>query len=94
MLFLNFGNLARAEEFLAKRLSQGMSDAQIKAFDVSQKFLDNLRSTAVPESLAKYYPYAPIKVDLSKAADQFGLRKEQIEALMREIVQGSGRILK
>jgi hypothetical protein len=91
MLFLNFGDKARAEQFLATRLQQGMPSAQMKSFEVPQSFLNDLRASAVPESMAKQFPGRPLLVDPTKAADQFGLRPDQIEALRQAIIQGSGR---
>ncbi|MDO9384544.1 MAG: RHS repeat-associated core domain-containing protein [Hyphomicrobiaceae bacterium] len=92
MLFLNAGQRSRAEEFLAKRLDQGMSDAKVKSFDVPESYLDKLRSTAVPESMASTSPKSPLLVDPSKAPDQYGLRKEQINELRDAIIQGSGKV--
>jgi len=91
MLFLNFGDKARAMSFLEKRLGQGWADTTIKQFEVPTSFVDELRRAAVPEDLARQFPDAPIVVDTTKAADQFGLSTEQIEALRRAIIQGSGR---
>jgi RHS repeat-associated protein len=91
-LFLNFGSKARAEEFLAKRLQQGMEGASVKQFKVSRKFLDELRASAVPESMAKQFPGRPIIADPTKACDQFGLRPEQIEQLSEFIKSGSGKV--
>jgi hypothetical protein len=90
-LFLNFGSKTRAEEFLAKRLQQNMSDATVKQFEVPQSLLDDLRASAVPESMAKQFPNQPIIADPTKSADQFGLRPEQIEVLRGTIIQGSGK---
>jgi hypothetical protein len=91
MLFLNFGDKARAEAFLAQRMGQGMPGAQMKSFEVPSSFLDDLRSAAVPESMAKQFPGRPLVVDPTKAADQFGLRPDQIKVLQDAIIQGSGR---
>jgi hypothetical protein len=82
----------RAEAFLQTRLQQGFSDSVIKSFDVPKSYLQNLQRTAVPESLAKTYPYAPIRVDITKAPDQYGLRPDQIEQLVDQIIPGSGGI--
>ena len=89
-LFLNFGNRARAEEFLARRLQQGMPGATLKSFVVPRGFVDELRGAAVTESLVYRFPERPILVDITKAPDQFGLRPPQIERLKRVIVPGSG----
>jgi filamentous hemagglutinin len=77
MLFLNFGSKARAEQFLATRLQQGMPGTRMKSFEVPKSFLDDLRASAVPESMAKQFPGRPLVVDPTKAVDQFGLRREQ-----------------
>jgi filamentous hemagglutinin len=92
MLFLNFGQKARATEFFVKRLGQGMSDVQIKSFKVPRSYLDEIRASSVPESLARRYPNQPIQVDVTKAPDQFGLRSAQIEQIQRAIIQGSGKV--
>lgn len=91
MLFLNLGDKARAEAFLAQRMSQGMNGAQMKSFDVASEFLAELRASAVPESMARQFPGRAILVDTTKAADQFGLREEQIKALQQAIIQGTGK---
>ncbi|MBI1927840.1 hypothetical protein HYR99_26825 [Candidatus Poribacteria bacterium] len=90
-LFLNFGDKARAEAFLAKRIEQGLPGATLKSFEVPQSFLDELRSIAAPERLANLFPLRPIVVDVTLAPNQFGLRKEQIEKLKQVIIQGSGQ---
>jgi filamentous hemagglutinin len=93
MLFLNFGSRARAEEFLARRLAQGMEGAGFKSFVVPRSFLDELREAAVPESMAKQCPGSPIIVDPSKAPDQFGLRPP-FSDLEKSIMPGSGKPVK
>jgi hypothetical protein len=90
-LFLNFGQRTRAIEFFNKRLSQGLDDVKIKEFEVPKSFLDDLRTNAVPERLARSNPNSPIRVDVTKAPDQYGLRREQIEQLRQTIIQGSGK---
>jgi RHS repeat-associated protein len=93
-LFLNFGQRARAIEFFDKRINQGMADTQIKSFQVSKAYLDEVRSTAVPERLARLHPDSPIQVDVTKAPDQYGLRRDQIEQLRTLIIKGSGKVQK
>lgn len=93
-LFVNFGDEKRAEEFLAKRLSQGINDAKIKSFEVSESFLNKIKSEAVLESEASKFPNRPILVDITKAENQFGLRPEQIKGLKNEIIKNSGKIIK
>ena len=93
-LFLNFGEPERANEFLAKRLSQGMTDVSIKSFEVPKSFLDKISSEAVLESEASNFPNRPIRVDVTKAENQFGLRTEQIKIIEKEIVKNSGKVIK
>ena len=88
-LYLNFGDEARAQEFLEQRLAQ-FPDNQIKSFDVPNSFVDELRSEAVSEAKRAANPLKPVIADPTKAADQFGLPAEWIERLRQVIVQGSG----
>jgi filamentous hemagglutinin len=90
-LFLNFGSRARAEQYLAQKLAKGLPGAEVKSFEVPKSFVDELRASAVPEALAGQNPGKPLIVDVTKAADQLGLRPEQIEALKKVIIQGTGR---
>ena len=91
MLFVNFGDKARAEQFLTTRVDQGMPGAQMKSFQVPQSFVTDLQQASVPESMAKQFPTSPILVDATKAPNQFGLRPEQIQALQNAIIQGTGK---
>ncbi|MFC7918363.1 RHS repeat domain-containing protein, partial [Streptomyces sp. NPDC057386] len=90
-IFLNFGVSKRADEFLAKRISQGFSDTKVKSFEVDGSFLSWLRESAVPESMAKDFPNAPLVVDVTKAVDQYMLRPEHMERFFDSIQQGSGK---
>src|SRR5437870_4402367 len=90
-LFLNFGDRARAEEFLAQRLSQYPSDV-IKSFEVPESTLSRISANAIPESLAGSLPGRALLVDATKAADQFGLRTTQNDELVQDRIQRSGRI--
>ncbi|MBW4603682.1 MAG: hypothetical protein KME29_29965 [Calothrix sp. FI2-JRJ7] len=92
-LFLNFGQRARAEDYLARKVEQRLPDARIKSFKVPRNFLNEIRTSAVDESLAKKsFPDRPFRVDVTKAPDQFGLRKPQIQTLRSNIIQGSGKV--
>jgi YD repeat-containing protein len=90
MLFLNFNQLERAEELLARRLQQQMPGVELKSFEVPQSFLDDLRRLSVPESQAATFPTRALRVDTTRAPDQFGLRPDQIEELRRVLMEGSG----
>jgi len=94
MLFLNFGERARAEEFFAKRVKQGVPGATLKSFEVPKEALEATQAEAVPERLASQFPGRPLVVDTTKAINQFGLRMRQMEALQKLIVQGSGKVEK
>jgi hypothetical protein len=89
-LFLNFGDEARAEAFLATRLEQGRDTYVMKTFQVPRSYVEHLRLNAVPESLANRFPDRPFVVDATKAADQFGLRPAHFRELMDNIIPGSG----
>jgi filamentous hemagglutinin len=90
-LFLNFGDKARAEAYLAQKITKGLPGASTKMFEVPKETLETLRAVAVPERMAKQFPGRPIVVDATKASDQFGLRKEQLDLLQKLIVEGSGK---
>ncbi len=89
-LFLNFGDEARAQSFLGRRLAQGYEGTEIKSFEVPTSYVDELRASSVPERLGRQFPDQPIRVDVNQAADQFGLRACQFPGLMAAIVPGSG----
>jgi hypothetical protein len=91
VLFLNFGDAVRAQEFLTQRLTQGHIDDVIKSFEVPKTFLEELRRIAVPQRLKEQFPNRPEIADPTKTIDQFGLTAEQIEQLRSIIVPGSGR---
>lgn len=93
MLFLNFGDPIRAQEFLSKRLIQGMKGATIKQFEVPQSVLSDLRKQAIYEKDVKLEgnKNKPIKVDINKGDNQFGIRGDKFKELQDQIKQGSGR---
>lgn len=93
-LFLNFGDKARADAFLAQRLAQGMPEAVIKSFEVPRSVLTELQNSAVLESQVAANPGAPILVDVTKAPNQFGLRPPQIQQVQQQIIQGSGQVIR
>lgn len=90
-LYLNFGDKARAQEFLQKRISQNMEGATVKTFEVPRSVLNDLRNNAVSESEVKLYPNKPIVADPTKAPDQYGIRLDQIKDLQDKIIQGTGK---
>ena len=87
-LFLNFGDRARAEEFLAMRLGQGYEGTTIKSFRVYSWYYDDLVSRSVPERLAK--GKSVFEADRSKTDHSYGLRATEFPSLKCGIVPGSG----
>ncbi len=90
-LYLNFGDKARAQAFLDKRISQNMEGATIKSFEVSKSFLDEVKKNAVFESEVKYNKDKPVIADPTKADNQYGIRPNQFDELNKSIIQGSGK---
>jgi hypothetical protein len=86
-MFLNFGDEARAQQFLAQRLSQGFEGTSIKSFDVPTSYVNDLASRAVPESMAK--TASAFQVDVTKTAGSYGLRSSEFPSLMCAIIPGS-----
>lgn len=92
-LYLNFGDKARALEFFEKRSIQNMDNATIKTFEVPNSVLDDLRKTAVKESVARLPENKgkPVIADPTKAKDQYGIRSEKLKELQDKIIQGTGK---
>src|SRR5262249_7902161 len=77
MMHLNFGSRARAEEFLARRLSEGHpTPTCIKSFDVDETFVGLLRRESVTQAEARKFPGVPQRVDQGVVPDQYGIPKE------------------
>jgi hypothetical protein len=91
-VFLNFGDESRAMSFHRRRLAQGYSGTVIKTFKVPTSYVDGLRASAVPESMARSFPDSPFALDVNQAADQFGIRPDGIPDLLDNVVPGSGEI--
>lgn len=87
-LFLNFGDEARAQDFLAQRLAQGFEGTTIRSFEVPTSYFDDLVSRSVPESMAR--TGSVFQVDTTKTAGSFGLRSSEFARLQCAIVPGSG----
>jgi hypothetical protein len=92
--FLNFGDRARAEEFLAVRHDQGHTQTVMKAFDVPRDTFDQIRKSAVPENAARVRgnEHRPIEVDVNKGDNQFGLNWKSLQTVNSTSIPGSGRI--
>jgi filamentous hemagglutinin len=68
-----------------------MFGASTKSFEVPRWLLEQLRAEARAEALSGQFPNAPLRVDETKAPNQFGLRPAQVEKLRGAIVPGSGK---
>lgn len=92
-LFVNFDQPGRAKEFAMVNREE---NATITAVEVDAAILDELRATAVYDKSgdAKLNPTAPLRVDINKAPDQFGLRTaEQIQSFRDAIIPGTARVI-
>ncbi|THB69317.1 MAG: hypothetical protein D6B28_11690, partial [Gammaproteobacteria bacterium] len=90
-LFVNIGQTKRAKEFAS--INRG-GNAKVTAVEVDASLLEKLRTTAVYDksAAARLNPSAPLKVDINKAPDQYGLRtREQIQWLRDAIKPGTAR---
>lgn len=91
-LYLNFGDEARAQEFLAKRRGQGFDDTQIKAFEVPESYATHVESRAVPQAGNSGQPILRVDPNQTPVSFQFNGR-DVIDEVQQHIVPGSGRIL-
>lgn len=92
-LFVNIGQPLRAKEFAL--VNRG-GNATVTAVEVDASLLEKLRATAVYDKsqAARLNPTAPLRVDINKAPDQFGLRTpEQIQLLRDAIKPDTVRII-
>ncbi|WP_410683693.1 hypothetical protein [Citrobacter europaeus] len=91
-LYLNFGDKARAQDFLQKHISQNMEGATVKTFEVPTSVLNDLRNSAVKERVARLPENKgkPVISDPIKADDQYGIRPDKLKDLQDKIIQGAG----
>lgn len=87
-LFLNFGDEARAQAFLAKRLAQGHEGTTIRSFDVPNSYVDSIRWRAVPESMVR--GNSVFQVDVGQTSGSYGLRGSELPGPRCAIIPGSG----
>ncbi|MCL9667424.1 hypothetical protein L2C91_03410 [Rosenbergiella epipactidis] len=89
-LYLNFGDKARAQEFFQKRTAQNMEGTTIKTFEVPTSVINDLRNSAVKESVARLPENKgkPVIADPTKANDQYGIRPDKLKELQDKIIQG------
>jgi len=85
-LFVNIGQPERAKEFAL--LNRG-GNATITAVEVDASLLEKLRATAVYDKSADaaLLPNAPLRVDINKAPDQFGLRTPDHFQWLRDAIK-------
>lgn len=89
-LYLDFGDEAHAQDFLAQGLQQ-FPDKTIKSFEVPKSFVQKLRASVVEEAKRPLSAGKPVIADPTKARNQFGLSREKIEQLRNIIVPETGR---
>ena len=83
MLYLNFGDRARALSYFKIKNEKGLADPALKTFEVSENYFESLKKSAVGNDDSALYPNAPHIVDPTKAANQFGLRKHYFDELIK-----------
>jgi LysM repeat protein len=92
-LFINIGQPERAAEFAV--VNRG-GNATITAVEVDASIVPRLRGTSVLDTseAARLNPFAPLRVDVTKAPDQFGLRtSDHIQMLRDAIRPGTARVV-
>jgi RHS repeat-associated protein len=89
MLFVNFGQEARAMQFLAKR----GDNAVLLEFKITKDFVDKIKNDAVPQSQGRLYPTKPQVVDATKAPDQFGIPQNYFQELLNNIDKNSIKVI-
>lgn len=89
---MNFGDKARAQDFLQKHISQNMEGATVKTFEVPTSVLNDLRNSAVKERVTRLPENKgkPVISDPIKADDQYGIRPDNLKDLQDKIIQGAG----
>lgn len=88
-VYLNFGSLERALEFLAKR----GPGARIVAFEVEEAWVQSLRSGTVPEGGTKFLKGQPRIVDVRFANDQMEIPESLLPEMEKFIVPDSAKVL-
>jgi uncharacterized protein YukE len=93
-VYLNFGDKRRAHAYYEQKLADGLPGVQLKAFRVPRGVHRQLSLRAVDEHLARAFRDRPIRVDVTKAREQLGLRRHDVGELQRHILPGSGKVLR
>jgi hypothetical protein len=94
VLWLNFGQPQRAEDFAKQRIRDGAKNVKIKSFEVPLAFYLSLRAIAVKErdvNRPKSNKLRPIMSADPPRGSQLGLRAAHIALLRPIIIQGTGR---
>jgi hypothetical protein len=71
-------------------LDPGCEGKVIKSVQVAVLYVDELRWSVVPESLARQFPDGPFVVGVSRLGDPFGLRGANSGELLGAVILGSG----
>jgi RHS repeat-associated protein len=91
MLFITIDDKAHSIYFYNKR-GGSENGAAIVSFKIPQSLADEIKSLAVPQAQAKAFPDRPQTVDITKSKSAYGLPKNYIEKLRKQLVQGTGKI--
>ncbi|WP_139167244.1 hypothetical protein [Chromobacterium sphagni] len=81
VIWLNFGDEARADSYFLRKLDAGLPDVQRKSFDADAEFLVRVRQDAVPEKYARQNPDRPI-ISRDPYPDQYGIPKSYFDDLL------------
>jgi RHS repeat-associated protein len=93
VLWLNFGQPQRAEDYARKKIREGAKDVKIRSFEVPLEFYAGLLAIAVPERGARRREnrWRPVISADKPRGTQLGLKAAQTLALRFVIIQGTGR---
>jgi len=92
-LWLNFGDEARAYEYLFQKLAQ-LSDFVLKTFEVPTSFATSVDAASISETQGGAITSDdPIQGDETRTQNSYGLPSSWITRIRAVIVQGTGRII-
>ena len=89
MLHVTFDDMGHAKYFAGKR-----PGSEITEFSVDPKFVDEVRSSAVPQAQGRANPGAPQIDDPTVTSNAFGLPGKWIDKLKNAAIPGTGKIVK
>ena len=90
IIWLNFGDKQRANQYLQVKIAKGLPEAELKSFEINKTFLERIERDAVPEKMARRFPNRPI-VSRDPYPNQYGIPAAYFDDLVQSIRQGSGK---